>query len=127
MHKITQNPPPPHTLSPYASPGTRTLHDAAERALNHYFGPASRPSEPPEKPASHVFSVIPNQDTETLLIHASQTLAAVDVMSTDLAFELEGKQRHVALAIQQMVSLGALLVEQTLERIDQPRAMHLGE
>ena len=116
MHKITPNPPPLHTL-----------HDAAERALNHYLGPASGPTDSPEKPASHIFSVIPNQDTETLLIHASQTLAAVDAMSTDLAFELEGKQRHVALAIQQMISLGALLVEQTLERIDQPRAVHLGE
>ena len=116
MHKITPNPPPLHTL-----------HDAAERALNHYLGPTSRPTESPEKPASHIFSVIPNLDTETLLIHASQTLAAVDAMSSDLAFELEGKQRHVALAIQHMISLGALLVEQTLERIDQPRAVHLGE
>ena len=116
MHKITPNPPPLHPL-----------HDAAERALNHYLGPASRPTESPEKPASHLFSVNPNQDTETLLVHASQTLAAVDAMSSDLAFELQGKQRHVALAIQQMVSLGALLVAQTLERIDQPGAMHLGE
>ena len=38
MHKITPNPPPLHTL-----------HDAAERALNHYLGPASRPTESPAK------------------------------------------------------------------------------
>ena len=114
MHKVTTNLPDPSSVSPYDS-------DAADRALDHYLKPSPTPDNRSTKPPSHIFAVLPNLDNETLLIHASETLAAVNVMASDLAFELEGSRRHVALAIQQMISLGQLLVDRTLERYDQPQ------
>ncbi|MGF6149793.1 DUF6124 family protein [Pseudomonas fluorescens] len=78
---------------------------------------------PPETPAdstTHIFTIAPNIDTETLLIHASETLASLNAMTTDLAFELEGSRRHVALAMQQLVVLSELLVNRALEHFDTP-------
>ncbi|TVT83210.1 DUF6124 family protein [Pseudomonas sp. H3(2019)] len=74
---------------------------------------------PTQRP-SPVFTVTPNIDTETLLIHASETLASLNAMTTDLAFELEGAHRNVALGIQQMIGLGELLVNRALENLDLP-------
>jgi hypothetical protein len=51
---------------------------------------------------------------ETLLIQASETLASLNAMTTDLAFELEGAHRHKLLAAQQLIVLGELLVERVL-------------
>jgi hypothetical protein len=65
---------------------------------------------------------MPGLDRERLLAHASETLASVNVMATDLAFELEGSRRQVALAIAQMISLGQLLVNRVLDDVDQPRS-----
>ncbi|RON08465.1 hypothetical protein BK659_13790 [Pseudomonas brassicacearum] len=80
---------------------------------------------PPETPAvsdptTHVFTIAPNIDTETLLIHTSETLASLNAMTTDLAFELEGSRRNVALAMQQLVVLSELLVNRALEHFDTP-------
>jgi hypothetical protein len=71
-------------------------------------------------PTTHIFTIAPNIDTETLLIHASETLASLNAMTTDLAFELEGSRRHVALAMQQLVVLSELLVNRALEHFDTP-------
>ena len=122
MFKVTPNPPDTDTpsVSPYAAPGSRTLHDAAERALDHYLQPPCPNAPATNKRPSTIFTVIPDLDNETLLAHASETLAAVNVLASDLAFELEGSHRHVALAIQQMVSLSQLLGERTLDSVDQP-------
>src|SRR5260221_12867973 len=74
---------------------------------------------PTQRP-SPILTVTPNVDTETLLIHASETLASLNAMTTDLAFELEGSRRNVALGIQQMIVLGELLVNRALENLDLP-------
>lgn len=71
-------------------------------------------------PTTHIFTIAPNIDTETLLIHTSETLASLNAMTTDLAFELEGSRRHVALAMQQLVVLSELLVNRALEHFDTP-------
>lgn len=71
-------------------------------------------------PVSDVFTIVPNVDTESLLCHACETLASLNVMSTDLACELEGSRRNVALAIQQLAALGGLLVNRALDNIDPP-------
>ncbi|MDD1131748.1 DUF6124 family protein [Pseudomonas shahriarae] len=63
--------------------------------------------------SSSIFTVNPHQNTETLLVNASETLASLNA----LAFELYGAQRGVLLAIQQMTELGQLLVERALEQI----------
>jgi hypothetical protein len=40
MFKVTPNPPATDTTSPYESLDSKKLHEAAERALDHYLGPA---------------------------------------------------------------------------------------
>lgn len=74
-------------------------------------------------PVSHVFTIIPNVDTESLLCHACETLASLNVMSTDLACELEGSRRNVALAIQQLAAMGELLVNRALDNLDPPEGL----
>jgi hypothetical protein len=71
-------------------------------------------------PVSHVFTILPDVDTESLLCHACETLASLNVMSTDLACELEGSRRNVALAIQQLAAMGELLVNRALDNLDPP-------
>ena len=71
-------------------------------------------------PVSHVFSINPNVDTESLLCHATETLASLNVMTTDLACELEGSRRNEALAIQQLIVLAELMVNRALDILDPP-------
>lgn len=78
-----------------------------------------RNSARPE-PASHFFAVVPDVDTESMLCHASETLASLSVMATDLARELEGPRRHVILAIQQLSALSELLVNRALDNLHPP-------
>lgn len=71
-------------------------------------------------------------ETPTLPVHGARhyhltppsdnpkTLASLNVMSTDLAFEFDGSRRNVALAIQQIVVLGKLLVNRALDNLDPP-------
>ncbi|MCU1748616.1 DUF6124 family protein [Pseudomonas sp. 6D_7.1_Bac1] len=80
--------------------------------------------EKPATPTSQLFTLRPDIDTETLLIHTSETLASLNVMTTDLAFQLDDSRRNVALAIQQLVVLGELLVNRALEHFDTPDAAH---
>ncbi|ALI04768.1 hypothetical protein C1Y08_04830 [Pseudomonas sp. FW306-02-F02-AA] len=122
MHKITPDLAETPSTSPYATTDSKKLHDAAERALDHYLKPPFDKGNLPDKRPSNIFAVIPDLDNETLLAHASETLASLNVLTSDLAFELEGTRRHVALAIQQMISLGELLVNRALDNYDQPEA-----
>lgn len=82
------------------------------------------PSEKTTTPASQLFTLRPDIDTETLLIHTSETLASLNVMTSDLAFQLDDSRRNVALAIQQLIVLGELLVNRALEHFDTPEAAH---
>lgn len=117
MVKITPTPSENPSVSPYDSHDTRKLHEAAERALDYHLPPFTQPPKLDTRPGK-MFVVIPDVDNETLLAHASETLASVNVMASDLAFELEGSRRHVALAIQQMVVLSELLVNRALDNFD---------
>ena len=54
-------------------------------------------------------------DMAYLLTNLSETLASVNTMASDLAFELEGARRHFALGIQQMFELGELLANRALD------------
>lgn len=101
MFKPTPNPPenPDHAL-----------RAAAERAIHRHLYPAC------DTPAPPLFSVSPHQDTETLLVNASETFASVNALSSHLAFELQGSSRGVVLAIQQMSELGQLLLDRALEQ-----------
>lgn len=65
-------------------------------------------------PPTPLFTLAENIHPETLLIQASETLASLNAMTTDLAFELEGAHRHKLLGAQQLIVLGELLVERVL-------------
>ncbi|VVO08973.1 DUF6124 family protein [Pseudomonas fluorescens] len=116
MKKITPNPPETPSLSAYAFLDCSKLREAAESALDFQLTP---PLDKPklDKRPDNLFALTPDVDTETLLVHASETLASLNVMTPGLAFELEGSRRNVALAIQQRVVLGELLVNRALDNL----------
>ncbi|MDT9630821.1 DUF6124 family protein [Pseudomonas marginalis] len=70
----------------------------------------------PEPPVT-LFNVTPNADKETLLAHASETLNSVREMASTLAFDLDGPQRSLVLAIHQLVEMSGLLVDRALEQV----------
>ena len=80
MIKPTPNPP---ETSPYESLDSRKLHDAAERALDHYLKP-SVAAVRFHKPSS-MFQVAPDMDNESLLVHACESLAQASLMLAELA------------------------------------------
>lgn len=69
-------------------------------------------------PNRNIFSVRPDVDTTTLLAHASETLASLNVMTSDFASQLDGSQRNVALAIHQLTVLTELLVNRARDNLD---------
>ena len=72
----------------------------------------------PNPPTDPLFTVVNGIDTECLLANLSETLASADAMISDLAFELDGSRRHVALGIQQLIELGGLLANRALDNVD---------
>ncbi|AZF55120.1 hypothetical protein C4J85_4673 [Pseudomonas sp. R4-34-07] len=66
-------------------------------------------------PPTTLFTLAPDIPAETLLVQASETLASLNAMTTDLAFELEGSQRQKLLGAQQLIVLGELLLERMLD------------
>ena len=112
MKKITPNPPETDTPSEPETLDLTQLSQATQRAVS------ARLRNPNHlDPISHVFTLRPNIDTPSLLTHASETLASLNVMSTDLACELESSRRNIALAIQQLAVLAQLLVNRALDNI----------
>ena len=75
----------------------------------------------------NIFSVRPDVDMPTLLAHASETLASLNVMTMDFADRLEGPQRNVALALQQLTMLTELLVNRARDNLDPNAAVAAGE
>ena len=90
---------------------------AAERALNHYLNP--KPQEPStDQRIDSLFSVTAKADADTLLTSTSETLASIKAMAEDLAFEVDGTRRSVALGIHQLVELCQLLVDKALDQLE---------
>ncbi|WLH11073.1 DUF6124 family protein [Pseudomonas hefeiensis] len=117
MFKATPNPPDTDPTSPHKTAAAKKLDEAAERALDFYLKP--KPEQPEADPTpGQLFTVINGIDTECLLANLSETLASADAMISDLAFELEGSRRHVALGIQQLIELGGLLANRALDNVD---------
>lgn len=103
--------------SPYESFDSRKLHDAAERALDHYLAPEKIMATPYSP--STLFMVNPQSDTETLLVNACESLASATVMLGDFAGMLEGPNRNTLLGIAQVVMLGELAVNKALDNVEQ--------
>jgi hypothetical protein len=115
MKKTAPNSPPSPDLSNVEPSDASKCSTIADVLLN-----ARRHSPTRTHPATHVFTVIANIDTESLLCHACETLASLNVMATDLACEMEGSRRNVVLAIQQLSVLGELLVNRALDNLAPP-------
>ena len=74
MFKETPNPPQTDDVSPYESLDSKKLHDAAERALDHYLNPAALKSPATRKPST-MFLIAPDIKDEDLLAHTCESLA----------------------------------------------------
>jgi hypothetical protein len=61
-----------------------------------------------DRPSNPIFTIAPNVNNETLLVHACETLASASVMTSELAFILDSPKCNLALGIQQMISLAEL-------------------
>ncbi|WHS60764.1 DUF6124 family protein [Pseudomonas sp. G2-4] len=108
MYKVTPNPPEPET-------DPKKLQEATDRALDLYLKP--KQTKPEDERPGQLFTVVDGIDTESLLANLSETLASADAMVNDLAFDLEGSRRHVALGIQQLIELGGLLANRALDKV----------
>ncbi|WP_226501215.1 DUF6124 family protein [Pseudomonas sp. MWU16-30322] len=113
MIKPTPNPP---ETSPYESLDSRKLHDAAERALDHYLKPSAAAVRF-HKPSS-MFQVAPDMDNESLLVHACESLASASIMTSDIAAYVDSPQRQTILAIQQIIMLAELAVNRVLDNVE---------
>ena len=104
------------SISSEASQIPPILDEAAKRAIDHYLDP--KPQAKKKKPSGQLVTVVDGVDTESLLANLSETLASADAMVSDLAFDLKGSRRHVALGIQQLIELGALLANRMLDNVN---------
>jgi hypothetical protein len=124
MFKATPNPPETDNVSPYESADSKKLHDAANRALDHYLNPSALKSPAARKPST-MYMVAPDIKDEDLLAHTCESLAQASVMAGDFAGYLEGPHRHTAMAIQQIVMLAELAVNRMLDNVAIPKpALH---
>ena len=98
MAKITPNPPvTDEHESRVQSARNKKLDDAANRALDFYLKPTAK-SETSDKPNT-ILRIAPDVDSECLLANLSENLASANAMISDLAFDLEGSRRRVAMGI----------------------------
>jgi hypothetical protein len=92
------------------------LRAAAQRAIHHHL-PSSDDAAPIEHPSNNLFLVNPAIDPDTLLANAAENLASANQMAATLAFDLYDSQRAIALGIQQLIELSALLVDRAQEQV----------
>ena len=116
MIKPSPNPPPAESTSPYESLDSKKLHDAAERALDHYLKPSAAAVRFP-RPSS-MFQAAPDMDNESLLVHACESLASASIMTSDIAAYVDSPQRQTILAIQQIIMLAELAVNRVLDNVE---------
>jgi len=115
MFKPTPNPPENEATSPYESFDSKKLHEAAERALDRHFKPAI---EPRPKRRGGLFTLSPGTDAEALMANASEDLLSISAIAANLADDLDGSRRSVALALSRMADGVRLMVEGTQDHIE---------
>lgn len=115
MKKPTPNPPEtqanPETdpTSPYTSTTSRKLHEAAERALDHYLCPGAHIMGSVNEPA-RMYLANPAYNTESL--------GSASEMLNNFAATLDPAHRKTALGIAQILMLGELAVNQALDHVE---------
>jgi len=120
MIKPTPNPPETDVssesdpTSPYSTTDSKKLHDAAERALDHYL----KPTAPKQHRPGRMFLIAPHIDQHALLAHACESMASASVMLSDFAALLDPPYRSTVLGIAQVVMCGELAVNRALDTLD---------
>ncbi|WP_413793461.1 MULTISPECIES: DUF6124 family protein [unclassified Pseudomonas] len=117
MFKPTPNPPETDRTPPHTKSEAKKQDEATKRALDYYLLPKPEKSEDASKP-DQLFTVAKNADNECLLANLSENLASADAMISNLAFDLEGPRRHIALGVQQLIELSSLLANRVLDNVD---------
>ena len=120
MFKPTPNPPEDVSITPYESLDSKKLHEAAERALDYHLGPNPDAKAKPKPRKGALFTASSDLNTETLLANASEDLLAISAIAADLADDVEGTRRSVALALSRLADGVQLMVERALDQIDSP-------
>lgn len=100
--------------SPYSSTDSKKLHEAAERALDHYL----KPTAPKQHCPGRMFLIAPHIDQHALLAHACESMASASVMLNDFAALLDPPYRSTVLGIAQVVMCGELAVNRALDTLD---------
>ena len=75
---------------------------------------------PPGPRKGHLFTVSPDIDTEALLANASEDLLSISAIAADLADDVEGSRRSIALALSRLADGVRLLVERALDHLESP-------
>jgi hypothetical protein len=70
-----------------------------------------------------LFTVSPDINIEALLANASEDLLPISAIAADLADDVEGSRRSVALALSRMADGVHLLVERALDHLESPELM----
>ena len=118
MIKPTPNPPETDPTSPYESLDSKKLHEAADRALDHYLCPGS--TRPPRKPST-MYAVASDIKSEELLANACETLASARTIAHDFAHLIPASQRRTLLGIAQLIMLGELAVNRVMDNLELPQ------
>ncbi|MDO8404686.1 MAG: hypothetical protein Q7T27_14450 [Pseudomonas sp.] len=120
MFKATPNPPGTDDVSPYESADSKTLNEAAERALDFHV-PSNADIKAIPRIRSTLFSVDPEASAETLAVYLVETLASVDVMVHQLVDHLEGESRYALLGISNSIMTAEITANRVLDKIDLPK------
>jgi len=116
MAKVTPNPPgTDEVVSRVQSARNKELDDAATRALDFYLKP--KPKKEADNPNT-IFRIAADVDSECLLAGLSENLASANAMLGDLASDLDGSRRRVALGIQQVIELSELMANRALDIVE---------
>ena len=72
------------------------------------------------QPTDQIFTILTNLNSETLLANASQDLASVQALASNLAFDIDGPQRDAVLGIHRMLEGIQLMVDRVLDLQEVP-------
>ncbi|MGY3174844.1 hypothetical protein ACVWYU_004260 [Pseudomonas sp. TE12234] len=117
MVKPSPNPPDTDPASPYESPDSKKLNEAAERALDYHF-PSTADIKATPRTICTLFTVDPEATTETLMTYLVETLTSVDVMVHQLVDHLQGGDRNALLGISNSVMLAEITANRVLDQIE---------
>ncbi|MBV6826539.1 DUF6124 family protein [Pseudomonas sp. PD9R] len=76
-----------------------------------------------ESRSNHLFTVADDINIEALLANASEDLLSISAIAADLADDVDGSRRSVALAISRMADGVHLLVERALDHLESPELL----